>query len=702
MTSTNLHPGDPVSSSLFINRELSWLAFNQRVLAQAADPSIPLLERLKFLTICGSNLDEFFEVRVAGIKQQIALGVAHDDPDGVDSKTLLYEIQQRTRRLVDVQYDLLSHALLPELKHKGVALLKWDAWSAPLCAWLKNYFVREVLPLLAPVALDPAHPFPNIPNKSLSFILTLQGKDAFGRCVDHAILQVPRVLPRLTQVPSQYIDATIAAQAKPYSPTCFVTLTALIRGFADLLIPGMRVLSCDQFRITRNSDLWVDSDGAGDLLSAVSGQLGRRNYGAIVRLELTDHCSEKDEAFLLAALKLPREDLYRVKGPVNVNRLAAIYDLSDRPDLKYPRVKPRVTLGLQQQDDPFSTIRKRDVVLHHPFDDFSPIVWLLQKAASDPQTLSIAMTLYRTGVDSPVAKALMAAARAGKQVTAIIELRARFDEQTNVDLAGRLQEVGVNVAYGLVGYKTHAKMLLIIRREKTGLNRYVHLGTGNYHIKTSQSYTDVSYLTARARIGADVQELFRQLTGRGRIRKLSHLVHAPFSLKNSLLKWIDAEADAANNSRPARILIKVNSLTDPDLVLALYRASQAGVFIDLIVRGVCILRPGVTGLSDRIQVRSIVGRFLEHSRVFYFFADGDEKVFCGSADWMSRNLHRRFECVFPILDPLLKKRIIEECLTNYLRDNAQAFQLQSDGHYERLFLSEKYAHSAQEALLLAS
>lgn len=674
-------PPDLYAPQLFFNRELSWLAFNRRVLAQAASPHTPLLERLRFLAISSANLDEFFEIRIAGIKQQLSLGIPKSGPDGLLPRDTLQRVRQHVCDLVEEQYKLLNETLLVALRQEGVALLKPEECSAAVQKWLRAYFLREVLPVLTPMGLDPAHPFPNIINKSLCFIVALDGHDAFGRAARHAVVQVPRVLPRVIPIPAMALPEGERTQHQSHQN--FITLGSVLRANMDAVFPGMTVKGCYQFRVTRNSELWVDEDEVDDLLDALAGKLQQRNYGAAVRLEVSDGCPQELIDVLLDRFDLTSDDLYRVAGPVNLHRLSAMYGLVDRPDLKYPAEAPVHPPVVHRRADMFAVLKRQDILLHHPYESFAPVLQLLQQAARDPDVLAIKMTLYRTGVDSPVVDALLAAAQAGKEVTAVVELRARFDEQTNIDLATRLQHAGANVVYGIVGYKAHAKMLLVVRREGSHLNRYVHLGTGNYHTKTSRAYTDIGYMTANRQMGADVHHLFQQLTGLGKVAPLKRLKQAPFALHAHLKDCIVRETDMARAGKPARIIAKINSLCEPEMIRTLYVASCAGVQIDLIVRGICTLRPGVPGISDNIRVRSIVGRYLEHSRVYYFYNDGNPDVFCASADWMGRNLFRRVEVAFPIDDPILRQRLISECLDMYLADNVNAWELGTDGVYRR-------------------
>ena len=678
--------------TLYINRELSLLEFNRRVLAQAQDLTVPLLERLRFLTIFSSNLDEFFEIRVAGHKQSVALDLSRAGPDKLSAREALKRISVVAHEMVDEQYRMLNEELLPALAAEGIAILKRSEWGKRQQAWLANYFEKQVLPVLTPVALDPSHPFPNVQNKGLNLIVHIEGEDAFGRESGIAIVQVPRCLPRLLALPPEIAE----------SPECFVMLRSVIHAYVGHLFPGMTVLACHQFRVTRNSDLWVDEEEVDDLLSALQGELPGRRYGAAVRLEIADNCSPAIAELLLEQFGLNEDDIYQVHGPVNLHRMAGVIDLVNRPDLVYPPYVTGVPHKVLPQSDLFAAIRHGDVLLHHPFQSFAPVVELVRQAADDPAVLAIKQTVYRTDTNSPIATALRDAAMAGKDVTAVIELRARFDEATNIRLATRLQQAGANVVYGVVGFKCHAKLLLIVRREGDRIRRYVHLGTGNYHTRTARLYTDYSYLTCRDDIAEDVHTLFMQLTGLGEVVEMNRLLQSPFTLHTSLLRMIGAEADAARAGKPARIIAKMNSLSEAEVIRALYKASQAGVQIDLIVRGVCRLRPGVPGVSENIRVRSIVGRFLEHTRVFCFHANGENLVFGASADWMTRNLIRRVEACFPILDEALSERVRAEALETYLADNINAWELQRDGSYVRCTPARGEAPRSAQMILLSS
>jgi polyphosphate kinase len=671
----------------YINRELSFLEFNQRVLDQAFDDSVPLLERLRFLCISSGNLDEFFEIRVAGLKQLHELGSAQFAADAMTIPDQLQAIHERALKLVAEQYRCLNDVLLPAMAGEGISLLGRKAWSSEAAAWLEQYFEREIEPVLSPLGLDPARPFPRIQNKSLNFIVRLQGKDAFGRDSELAIVQAPRSLPRVVPVPLEGAQRT------------FVLLTVIVQAFVQKLFTGIEVLGCYQFRVTRNSDLFVDEEEIDDLRRALEGELAHRRYGAAVRLETSRDCPQDMVEFLLNQFALHEVDAYRMPGPVNLNRLSALYDLVQRPDLKYPIFTPGLPKRLATTTDMFAAIRQNDMLLHHPYQSFAPVMDFVRQAAADPQVLAIKQTLYRAGNDSPVVDALVAAANAGKDVTVIVELRARFDEEANIELSNRLQEVGAHVMYGVVGYKTHAKLALVVRREPGGIRRYCHLGTGNYHPRTARQYTDYGMFTCNDEIGQDVHELFLQLTSLTQTPKLNKLVQSPFGMHDMVIDKLEREAEHARAGRPARVLAKMNALVDPQAIEALYRTSSAGVKVDLIIRGVCALRPGLPGVSENIRVRSLVGRFLEHSRVFYFENGGDPEMFCASADWMERNFFRRVEVAFPIQRQTHRERILRD-LDLCLRDNAQAWELKPDGRYVRVVPKEgERSVSTQSELL---
>ena len=680
-------------SENFLNRELGILAFNRRVLSQARNPLIPLLERLRYLCIVSSNLDEFFEIRVAGLKEQVKLNSVSVTTDGLTARAAYRLVSDEAHSLVEEQYVLLNDEILPRFAEESIYFLRRSAWTTEQREWIKDYFFREVMPVLTPIGLDPSHPFPRVLNKSLNFAVELKGKDAFGRSSGAAIVQAPRVLPRVIRLPQELCDCEYG----------FVFFSSVLHAFVGELFAGMQVLGCYQFRVTRNSNLFVDEEEVKNLRAKIQGELPQRHFGDGVRLEVADICSDAMASFLLSQFNLGETDLYRVPGPVNLVRLMQIPDWVARADLKFAPFRPGFPKSLKKGNCIFEDIRTSDILLHHPYQSFSPVISLLDRAASDPQVAAIKMTVYRTGTDSVLMQSLILAAQNGKEVTVIVELMARFDEEANIGWATKLEQVGAHVVYGVVGYKTHAKMLMIVRREegKSGslLRRYVHLGTGNYHPKTARLYSDFGLLTCNEEIGADVNEVFKQLTGLGLAQSLKHLWQAPFSLQQNLLTAIDTEAAAARSGRRARIIAKMNSLLEPGIISALYEASQAGVKIDLIVRGVCALRPGIKGLSENIRVRSIIGRLLEHHRVFYFYAGGEEKVYLSSADWMERNFFRRIELAFPILDKKLKRRVIVEGLQIYLLDNVQSWDMDANGHYHPRRGSRNKPRCAQSELI---
>ncbi|MFG0380288.1 polyphosphate kinase 1 [Pseudomonas sp. zbq_18] len=676
-------------SSLYIHRELSQLQFNIRVLEQALDESYPLLERLKFLLIFSSNLDEFFEIRVAGLKKQINFAREQAGADGLLPSQALARISDIAHEQVERQYALLNDVLLPALAKHQINFIRRRYWTAKLKAWVRRYFRDEIAPIITPIGLDPTHPFPLLVNKSLNFIVELEGVDAFGRDSGLAIIPAPRLLPRIIKVPEE-----IGGAGDNY-----VFLSSMIHAHADDLFQGMKVKGCYQFRLTRNADLSVDTEDVEDLARALRGELFSRRYGDAVRLEVVDTCPKHLSDQLLKQFNLGESELYRVNGPVNLTRLFSITGLESHPELQYTPFTPVIPKLLQNSDNIFNVVGKQDILLLHPFESFTPVVDLLRQAAKDPHVLAIKQTLYRSGANSEIVDALVEAARNGKEVTAVIELRARFDEESNLQLASRLQQAGAVVIYGVVGFKTHAKMMLILRRENGELRRYAHLGTGNYHAGNAKLYTDYSLLTADVALGEDVSKLFNQLIGMGKTLRMKKLLHAPFTLKKTLLDLIAFETQQASEGKPAQIMAKFNSLTDPKVIRALYKASQAGVKIDLVVRGMCCLRPGVPGVSHNIQVRSIIGRFLEHTRVFYFLNGGDEKIYLSSADWMERNLDKRVETCFPVEGRKLILRVKKE-LESYLSDNTQAWVLQPDGRYLRTSPSgNANPRSAQAGLL---
>ena len=659
--------------SLYLNQELRLIEFNRRVLEQAKDVRTPLLERLNFLCISCSNLDEFFEVRTAGLLQRAELGATATEPDNLTPQEALLAISQSCHGLVKEQYRVLNDVLIPALAEEGVHFLRRSEWTRAQKDWLQTYFNEDLLPILSPIGLDPAHPFPRILNKSLNFIISLAGKDAFGREIDLAILQAPRSLPRIIPLPEG-----IASGKHD-----FVFLSSIIHEFVGELFHGVKVKNLYQFRVTRNSEMYLDEEEIDDLLRALEGELSSRNYGDEVRLEVADNCPLVITDYLLEQVGLTEDRLYRVHGPVNLSRLRAVYDLLERPELKYPAFVPGGPQEIAGGHDLFDAIRKRDILLHHPYESFAPVVELIRQAGDDPHVVAIKQTLYRTGAESPIVDALIRAAKAGKEVTVVVELRARFDERANISLANRLQEAGVQVVYGIVGYKTHGKMLLILRREGHRLRYYTHLGTGNYHQSTARHYTDYGLLSADQELGEDVRKVLVQLTSLGKVGRFHKLLHAPFTLHQSLIKKIQRETDHALAGKRARIIIKVNAVAEPLLIQALYKASMAGVEIKLIVRGICSLRPGIPGISETIEVRSIIGRFLEHSRVYFFENDGNSEVFASSADFLPRNMFRRVEVCFPMVQKKLADRLRED-LEAILRDNVNAWILQPDGRYVRV------------------
>ena len=658
----------------FLNRELSLLAFHKRVLAVAQDESLPLLERLRFLCISSANLDEFFEVRVASVRHMLYVGKQRIGADQSSPAGLLREIREQVLEMVGRQYALLNNELIPALEAQGVYFIRRTHWSEAQREWLRGFFSSNIMPMISPLGIDPAHPFPRIGNKILHFIVSLEGKDAFGRAHKLAIVPAPRSLPRLIRLPAEIAGV----------PDGFVFLSSIIHAFVEDMFQGMQVTGCYQFRVTRDTELYLDEEEMEDIKLALEGGLQEdRRFGREVRLEVADNCPRDVIDFLLNKFDLGEQDLYQVEGLVNLYRLMSVHERVERPDLKFPGFSPSLPAVIQDETDMFATLRRGDMVLFHPYHAFSPVLALLNQAADDPDVLAIKQTLYRTGEDSPIVQALLRAARKGKEVTVVVELRARFDEEDNIHLAERLQQAGAHVVYGVVGYKTHAKMLMIVRREGRNFRRYVHLGTGNYHPVTSRFYTDIGLLTTDTQIGEDVHRVFQQLTGLGRTSRLKKIVQAPFEMKKRVIEWIDREAEHARQGRPARILAKMNGLEEKDVILALYRASQAGVKIELIVRGICCLRPGVKGLSDNIRVRSVLGRFLEHSRIIYFANGGEAELYCSSADWMERNLLKRVEVCFPIEDARLKRQIVRQGLKTYLLDNTHTWFLQQDGTYRK-------------------
>jgi polyphosphate kinase len=667
-----------------LNRERAILEFNRRVLVQARRADVPLLERLRYVCIVSSNMDEFFEVRFADFLE------AFRQPGAGVSRLDLQTVAAEAHALIDDQYAVFNDEVMPALHQAGIVILNHADRDAAQRQWVDAFFQKQVRPLLVPVGLDPSHPFPQVANKSLNFIARLGGKDAFGRANSIAIVKVPRVLPRVIRLPQEVSGGRQA----------FVLLTSVIRAHLGELFPGREVEAFSQFRVTRDSDLDVDEDDVVNLRQALRTGLTTRHFGQALRLEVVKTCPAELSEFLLQQFALPDAALYRVNGPVNLVRLNQLIDQADAEELRFPSFEPAWPQAALPRGEPiFARLRAGDVLLHHPFESFEPVVAFLREAVHDPDVLAIKQTIYRTGSESPLMDLLIEAARRGKEVMAVVELKARFDEEANINWAERLEAVGAQVVYGIVGLKTHAKLLLVTRREEGRLRRYAHLSTGNYNPKTARLYTDVGCLTADPDLTSDADAVFQQLASLGKTRPLRALLQAPFTLHRRLLQHVERVAEAARAGAPARIVVKVNALTDVPMIEALIRAAQAGADIDLIVRGACILPPGIEGATERIRVRSVVGRFLEHTRVLYFrwgADDADEALYLSSADWMSRNMFRRIEVAWPLRDPLLRQRVIDECLVPYLRDRRDAWLLHSDGRYERAGAD---GPSAQQALL---
>ncbi|NND91050.1 MAG: polyphosphate kinase 1 [Granulosicoccus sp.] len=662
------------SSLALANRELSFLAFDERVLALASDANVPLLERLRFLCISSSNLDEFFEIRVAGLKQKILGGIEGAGIDGMSPLQEMDVINREAHALVEKQYQLLNEVLIPELAEHDIRFFTRKSWSSEISTWVKDFFTNEIAPVLSPLGLDPAHPFPRLTNKSLNFIIDLRGVDAFGRDSGFALVRAPRSLPRVIRVPSEICGVRDG----------FVFLSSIVHSQIGSLFNGMNPVGVYQFKATRNSDLYVSEEEVANLRRALESELVQRNFGQAVRLEVAANCPNRIVRYLQRQFQLEQYDVYRVDGPVNLNRLLAIPDEIDRPDLKYPSFTPHVAPAFQSGMSIFENITQRSPILfHHPYESYVPVIDLVRQAAADPDVLAIKQTLYRTGHESVFVSSLMEASRRGKDVTVVIELRARFDEAANIELATRLQEAGIQVVYGVVGFKTHAKMLLVVRREKKKLVKYVHVGTGNYHATTARAYTDISMLTNSKAITEDVHRVFTQLTGLGQTLNLKQLVQAPFTLHTFIVDRIARETKVAAKGGKGHVIARMNSLVDPGVIQALYEASQAGVKVELVVRGICMLKAQVPGLSENIRVISVLGRFLEHSRVFWFLNEGKEQLYISSADWMPRNFFNRVEIAVP-LDGNALDRVKEECLEVYLKDNVFAWEQQADGTYRRL------------------
>ena len=661
-----------------INRELSLLDFQRRVLALAEDAEIPLLERLRFLCIVGSNLDEYFEIRVAGVKEQLRAKVPPPGMTLVELRDVSVRMADDARALVAHQYRVLNELVLPALADASVHLIRRTEFTPKEREWAARFFAQEIRPLLTPIGLDPAHPFPQVVNKSLNFIVELSGHDAFGRDSGIAIVKAPRVLPRVIRMP-----ASVSGHEQ-----AFVMLSSILHAHLHEMFPGRKVVAYSQFRVTRDADLWIDEEEVKNLRQALQGELPQRQFGSAVRLEVAAECPGPLAQFLLGQFGLTEADLYRCDGPVNIARLSSLIDQVDIPSLKYAPFVPGLPPRLDDDTDILTAIRSNDILLHHPYQSFEPVVEFIRTAADDEDVVAIKQTVYRTGVNSVLMEALIEAARRGKEVTVVVELMARFDEEANINWAERLERAGAQVVYGVFGLKTHAKLALVIRRERDGKGRlrlvpYAHLGTGNYHPRTTGLYTDFGLLTAEPSICGDVNEVFLHITSLARAGRLKRLLLAPFTMHRRVLELIRRETRNARDGKPARIIAKMNALVEEGVIRALYAASQAGVSIDLIVRGACALRPGVRGVSDNIRVRSVLGRFLEHHRVWYFDNDGAPEVWLSSADWMGRNLFRRVEVAFPVRDPVLRKRVIDEGLKIYLADNRDAWQLDAEGRWTK-------------------
>ncbi len=688
MPQTNSHPthANPVQSVPFLDRDQAILAFNQRVLDWARRSEVPLLERLRYLCIVSSNLDEFFEVRA---EPHLSAAQSKERKGAFTVKSFA-ELSRFTHAMVEHQYRLYNEAVLPALKRQGIEIVSHSERDEAQRRWVRAYFEREVRPLLMPVGLDPAHPFPQVANKSLNFIVRLTGRDAFGRENDIAIVKVPRVLPRLMRLPEKISGHRIL----------FVSLSSVIRSHLQDLFPGRLVGQFSQFRVTRHSDLAVDEDDVKNLRTALRQELAQRHYGQAVRLEVAAACSEHLANYLLKQFDLTELSLYRVHGPVNMARLTQLIDLVDEPRLRFKPFKGCWPIQLTPGQSFFERLKEGDVMLHQPFERFDAVLAFLREAVLDPQVLAIKQTIYRTGSDTELMDLLREAVRRGKEVTVVVELKARFDEEANINWAEMLEAIGAQVVYGVVGLKTHAKMMLITRREGRQMRRYAHLSTGNYNPSTARLYTDVSYLTADAALTSDIEQVFVHIAGMNRLQRLKRLWLAPFQLQHRLVEKIDAVGLAASQGKDARIVVKMNALTDEALMRALIHAGQRGAKIDLLVRGACMLPAQVPGLTDNIRVRSIIGRFLEHSRVFYFRVGEEESLYLSSADWMNRNMLRRIELAWPVTDPALRQRIVDECLVSYLNDGVDAWDMGPDGHYVRVdTASAAIKVGAQKALM---
>ncbi len=679
-----------------INRELSLLEFNRRVLALAEDPGVPLLERLRFLCIVGSNLDEYFEIRVAGVKEQLRAKVPPPGTTLVELRDVSIRMGDEARALVARQYQVLNQQVLPALADEGVRLVRRTEMTRKESEWARRYFEQEVRPLLTPIGLDPAHPFPQVVNKSLNFVLELSGADAFGRESGIAIIKAPRVLPRVIKIPP-----AVAGR-----DNTFVMLSSVLHAHLHELFPGRKVVGYSQFRVTRDADLWIDEEEVKNLRQALQGELPQRQFGSAVRLEVAAECPAPLAQFLLGQFGLGEADLYRCDGPVNIARLSSLVEQADLPSLKYELFVPGLPAALDEEQDILTAVRANDILLHHPYQSFEPVVEFIRSAADDENVVAIKQTVYRTGVNSVLMEALIEAARRGKEVTVVVELMARFDEEANINWAERLERAGAQVVYGVFGLKTHAKLALVVRRETDARGRsklvtYAHLGTGNYHPRTTGLYTDFGLLTADPVICADVNEVFLHITSLARAGRLARLLIAPFTMHRRVLEMIRRETRNARDGKPARIVAKMNALVEEGVIRALYEASAAGVSVDLVVRGACSLRPGVPGVSENIRVRSILGRFLEHHRIWYFENAGNPDVWLASADWMGRNMFRRIEVAFPVRDPALRKRVVDEGLKAYLADNREAWQLDAEGRWSKVKPRRGTRRRAAQAELLA-
>lgn len=668
-----------------LDRDESILAFNERVLDWAKRPEVPLLERLRYLCIVSSNLDEFFEVRA----DLHMAAFRSDESKGPYRKDTFHSLYEHARLVVNEQYRLYNDVLLPKLQKQGIKILSHGERTPLQRKWVAEYFQREVRPLLVPVGLDPAHPFPQVANKSLNFIVQLSGKDAFGKTNDIAIVKVPRVLPRVIPLPAKVSGKHVSV----------VLLSSVIRAHLSELFHGRSVVHFSQFRVTRNSDLSVDEEDVENLRTALRRGLQHRHFGQALRLEVSDSCMVHLSDFLLKQFDLPDSALFRVAGPVNLVRLSQLIDLVNEPKLLFSTYKAGYPKQLTKGASIMARMRQGDILIHQPFESFEGVLAFLKEAVEDPQVLAIKQTIYRTGSDPVMMNLLREAVRRGKEVTAVVELKARFDEEANINWAEQLEAVGAQVVYGVVGLKTHAKMLLVTRQEGRTLKRYGHLSTGNYNPRTAKLYTDLSYLTCDTAMTGDMDRLFVHLASPSRLSRMSKLITAPFHMQRKLIEKIDQVGGAAANGLAARVVVKMNALTDPSLIHALIRAGQQGAQIDLIVRGACMLPAGVSGLTENIRVRSIIGRFLEHSRVFYFEAGDEQSLYLASADWMSRNMTRRIELAWPVIDPVLRRRIIDECLLAYLYDTRNAWTLEADGQYHRVEKNGQKIQSAQALLM---